>query len=196
MTSPSEIADLIYSHRREKVSASLSMDRVREWLRHEDANVRGAAYTVLSEAPETLDPHPSVEEFVSLALDVLARTIGAESTGYWAFSGYEAAWNLASWFSAMVLEEATPRPFLETIVARLGTLYEKLDEHSRETLVNRALEHMFEHVELRDLFCGWKSHPVLARAYADSCLWGDKGGDSPLVGSGQRRGPADEGGGP
>lgn len=186
MPSAGDIVETICSALRSKQPASLPFARVREWLGHDDPEVRGAAYKVLSEEPHVLDPHPTVDDFVSLALEFLDRTIGAASGGDWAYSGYETAWNLASWFNCLALDPSTPRPLVDSIVGRLGALYERLDENSRETLVNGALEHIFERQELRDLFSGWTSHPVLARAYADSCLWGDKGGDSPLVGRGQR----------
>jgi hypothetical protein len=162
----------------------MSFARLREWLGHDDPEVRGAAFKVLSENPDLLDPHPTVEDFVLLALEFLDKTIGAKDGGDWAYSGYETAWSLASWFSWLALDSSTPRPLLDSIIVRLGVLYERLDEDGRETLVNGALEHIFEREELRELFRGWQSHPVLARAYADSCLWGDHGGDSPLVGRG------------
>ncbi len=182
-----EIIETLCTALRDKQPASVPFGRVREWLGHDDPEVRGAAYKVLSEEPHLLDPHPAVDDFVSLALEFLDRTIGAAGGGDWAYSGYEATWNLASWFSWLALDPSTPPPLLESIVERLGALYERLDETGRETLVNGALEHIFERQELRDLFIAWKAHPVLSRAYADSCLWGDRGGDSPLVGRGQRR---------
>lgn len=186
MLSADDIVETICSALRSKQPGSLPLARIREWLGHDDPEVRGVAYKVLSEDPHLLDPHPTVDDFVSLALQFLDKTIGAAGGGDWAYSGYEVSWHLASWFSSLALDPSTPRPFLDSIVEHLGTLYERLDENGRETLVNGALEHIFERQELRDLFVAWKSHPVLARAYADSCLWGDNGGDSPLVGRGQR----------
>lgn len=186
MPTAGEIVETICSALQSKQPGSVALARIRDWLGHDDPEVRGAAYKILSEEPHLLDPHPTVEEFVSLALEFLDRTIGAADGGDWAYSGYESAWNVASWFSWLALDPSTPRPLLDSIIERLGALYERLDENGRETLVNGALEHIFERQELRGLFSAWKSHPVLTRAYADACLWGDKGGDSPLVGRGQR----------
>lgn len=189
MPTAGEIVEIICSALRSKQPASLPLAHVRDWLSHDDPEVRGAAYKVVSEEPLLLDPHLTVDDFVPLALEFLDRTIGAASGGDWAYSGYEATWNLASWFSRLAQDPSTPRPLLSRIVERLGTLYQRLDKTGRETLVNGALEHVFERQDLRELFIAWKSHPVLGRAYADSCLWRDKGGDSPLAGRGLRRTP-------
>ncbi len=126
-----DIIEAIRSALRDKRPATLPFAAAREWLGHDDPEVRGAAFHVLSEHPDLLDPHPTVEDFVSLALEFLDKTIDARAGGDWAYSGYEVAWHLASWFSSLALDPSTPRPFLESIVDHLGALYERLDENGR-----------------------------------------------------------------
>lgn len=182
MGDAAQIIETICATLSDGAQAALSLESVREWLTHEAAEVRGAAYKILREKPDRLTPHPTLDEFVSLALRYLGTTIGATTGGDWAYSGYEAARDSAAWFGWLAGDESTEREFLDSIVARLGDVCVRLDDESRKTMVNGALEHIFERREFRSLFEGWKVHPVLGQLYADACLWADRGGDSPLVG--------------
>ncbi len=174
---------------------ALAKSTLQEWLAHSDPEVRGAAYLLIRERDLALHTEPSLtrEDIVEIVLAFFGRAIHEETGGDWAFSGYEAAWDFAAWFTTIADDSSVPRALVVDIANWLGRLYLTSDAEARTTLINGALEHIFERRHLRKLFRGWESSVELAHAKRRSAIWSDAGGDSPIVGRRHPRRPPKKG---
>jgi len=156
------------------------------WWSSSDLEVQGAVYALMNKAGRGLriDPWPSGEVVARFFRSYLARCIHEDPNTDWTYSRYEAGWEVASWMAS--LDGTGDAGELLRNRDWLADLYLGGSAEERTALVNAALEHIFERPSLRSLFRDWKDHPVLSKAYEDAALWVKEGGDSPLVGRGQR----------
>ena len=165
-------------------AGAISKELVKEWLNHDDPEVRGAAYTLLREKDRRLltDPPLTSDETADLVVTFFERTVSLRKAGDWSFSGYEAAWDFASWFAFVAESGIASSSTLESIAGCLARLYLASDEEARTTIEHGALEHIMERKSLRKLFRKWPKKPGLAEAYFTASSWSEHGGTHRLWG--------------
>lgn len=154
------------------------------WMNDTDIEVQGAAYTLFQKLGDTLRVDPPLEDadVLHFIQRYLERCFHEDPDGAWSHSRYAAGWELASWLGSLFDSGKVPEDVLKGLRDWLGGMYRAGSGAEREALVNATLEHLFERRSVRAFFRDWEKDPVLGTAFADAALWGEKGGDSPLVG--------------
>jgi hypothetical protein len=154
----------------------VSKSKVLEWMRSADLQVRGALYTLISDAGRAKHIRPSLqfEDYYGFVLPYLEQCIEQNPDGEWTDSRYLAGHALVAWIFDFWNNEAVPRAKLAEIKHRLADLYKRGDAGVRDAVVNAVLEHLFENRQLATYFGDWKKDPVLERAYKDALSWTEK----------------------
>jgi hypothetical protein len=156
--------------------------RVLEWMRSPDLEVRGALYSMITDAERAARIKPALqfEDYYAFVLDYLEQCIEEGPDGEWTDSRYLAGHQLVAWINNFWNNEAVPRARLTEIKHRLANLYKRGDEDVRDAVLNGVLEHLFENRQVANYFSDWERDPALARVYDDALLWRKKklGGES------------------
>lgn len=147
--------------------------RVLDWMRTTDLEVRGALYSIITDAERAsrIKPPLQFEDYYAFVIEYLEQCIEQGPEGEWADSRYLAGHQLVAWIIDFWNRKAVPRARIAEIKNRLGDLYKRGDEDVRDAVLNGVLEHLFENRQLANYFKDWESDPVLARAYSDALLW-------------------------
>jgi hypothetical protein len=148
-------------------------DRVLAWMQEKDIEILGAVYELTAKAWNRIQPELTMEEQCNFMLGYLLGCIRNNiQDGEWCHSGFEAAWEFASWFkhlSTMPGAESN----LVTAVRELTSLYRDGDSDLRNRIGTGVLEHVFEVKRLRQYFQEWQSDPVLKEEFEISAAWGN-----------------------
>ena len=152
--------------------------RVLEWMGCPNLNVRGALYSLITDAAcaRLVKPALEFDDYYAFVLDYLEQCIERNPEGEWVESRYLAGHQLVAWIVDFWGNEAVPRSKLAAIKSRLAELYKRGDEDIRDAVVNGVLEHLFENRSLAKYFRDWEADPILASAYSDAMLWDKKPG--------------------
>jgi hypothetical protein len=179
-----DILDRVVNLVQHPLGESVSVDEVRSWMQHPDVEVQGAAYQLLrklGDAPVIVPVIPA-DERTAFYRAYLERCFREDVEGEWTYSRYSTCWEIAAWMATLFANPAVNSAVLTGLKEWLAERYLNGTNDERDALLNGTLEHLFERPEIREYFRDWCTDPELSQAYADACLWGDEGGDSPLVG--------------
>jgi hypothetical protein len=152
--------------------------KVLEWMRSPDIQVRGALYSMVSEAGRASHIKPSLqfEDYYGFVLDYLEQCIEENRDEDWVDSRYLAGHELVAWIVDFWKNPSIPRERHAEIKRRLAALYQRGDDGVRDGVINGVLEHLFENRGIAKYYQSWENDPVLAKAYKDALLWSDADG--------------------
>lgn len=184
-----DIFDRVIALVQDPRAQAISAELVRSWMRHPDIEVQGAAYQLLRKIGDAPVVVPSVptDERIAFYRAYLERCFDEDVEGGWTYSRYSTCWEVAGWIAALFEDAVANGSLLSELKEWLASRYLNGTVDERDALLNGTLEHLFERPEIRDYFRDWSTTPGLSQAFADACLWADKGGDSPLVGKKPKR---------
>lgn len=153
-------------------NSPISKNQIKIWMDSPDIEVLGALYAFISKRQnwDKINPSLSKEEWISFVLNYFDRCLMEDVDGEWAHGRYPAAWEVASWFCALWKSD-DDRELLHEIKEWLGTLYKNGNIELRRSLIDGALEHMFEKKSIRRFFADWKQDAELMHAFAEACDW-------------------------
>jgi hypothetical protein len=144
-----------------------------KWMRESDIEVRGAVYELTSKAWNRIQPELSMDEQCRFMLQYLMDCLRDNNPETeWSHTGFEAAWELASWFKHLAKITGT-EAVLTTAVAELTALYRTGDAEIKNRIGTGVLEHIFEVKSLRGYFKEWESDTELKEEYKKCAAWGN-----------------------
>jgi len=167
MNTRDEIIELI------KTPKPIQKEMVLQWMSSEDLSVRGALYMLTNKAWSYIKPELSMQEQCAFMRRYLIECLEKNQSkeDELVHSGFEAAWEIASWMKHLRKIKGTAT-ILPDIIADLERLYRKANEETRNRITTGALEHIFEDSELVPLFEKWRRDPDLRTAYSAALEWG------------------------
>src|SRR5713226_4791810 len=134
-----------------------------------DLETRALVYELTDRHWSRISPELSMNEQCSFMsrylLDCLAANRQDEEHVH---SGFEAAWELASWLKHLRTLEGTEK-VIERVVRDLELLYRRSDPETRNRIETGAVEHVLEDRKLRKFFSNWQDDSELRSAY-EHCL--------------------------
>jgi hypothetical protein len=164
---PNEIISLIGE------DGIIAKEQVLAWMQEKDLELRGAVYELTSKAWNRIQPEPTMEEQCNFMLQYLLDCIRENNhETEWSHTGFEAAWELASWFKHLnKLPEA--EGVIINAAQKLTAMYRAGDDDLKNRIATGALEHIFEVKKLRKYFDEWRSDPELKEEYETCAGWGN-----------------------
>ena len=153
--------------------ASVSQERVAEWIGSGDIETWGAVYELILRAHDRIEPELSLGEACGFVRRYLLKCLEEDpAPGDFVHGGYQAAWDLAAWLKHLDEMGAEAEEIQEDLAADVEALYRRGNESVRDRILSGFLEHAFERRSLRRLFAEWKNDPALGRAYELALEWG------------------------
>jgi len=164
---PTEIINLISK------DGIILKEQALAWMQEQDLEIRGAVYELTSKAWNRIQPEPSMEEQCNFMLQYLLDCIRENNQDTeWSHTGFEAAWELASWFKHLNKMPAA-EGVITTAAQRLTAMYRTGDDNLKNRIATGTLEHIFEIKQLRKYFDEWKADPELKAEYENCAAWGN-----------------------
>jgi hypothetical protein len=148
-------------------------DLVVEWCQAAD-DIRSLAllYRLTGEAYERIQPPLGQQETCQLIQKYLLACIRLNPGDGCAFSRYQGAWTLLSWFQHLS-RLADTTPVLRDVASAVTQLYLESDAEVRTAIETGFLEHVLEDEEFRPLFAGWAHDNRLREAWHAALAWGE-----------------------
>ncbi len=148
-------------------------EQVLAWMQETDLEVRGAVYELTSKEWNRIQPEPTMEEQCNFMLQYLLDCVYENNKETErSHTGFEAAWELASWFKHLnKMPEA--EGFIITAAKKLTAMYRAGDDELKNRIATGTLEHIFEVKNLRKFFDEWQSDPELKAEYENCAAWGN-----------------------
>jgi hypothetical protein len=135
---PNEIVSLIIE------DGVIPKGQVLNWMQEKDLEIRGAVYELTAKAWDRIQPEPTMKEQCSFMQQYLLDCIRENHKDTeWSHSGFEAAWELASWFKHLNKMPGT-EGVLMTAARELTTMYRSGDNDLKNRIATGTLEHIFE----------------------------------------------------
>jgi len=170
---PNAIIDLI------DMDTVIPKEDVLTWMQEKDFEIRGAIYELTSKAWNRIQPELTMEEQCSFMLHYLVDCIrDNHQDTEWSHSGFEAAWEFASWLKHLNKIPGT-EGILATAARELTAMYRAGDDDLRNRIATGALEHIFEVKNLRKYFDEWQADPELKEEYEACSGWGNAHSKAP-----------------
>jgi hypothetical protein len=148
-------------------------DLVAEWCQVAD-DVRSLAllYRLTGEAYDRIVPPLGQQETCRLIQKYLLACLRLNPEDGVAFSRYQAAWTLVSWFQHLSRLPDT-MPILRDAASTVTQLYLESDAEVRTAIETGFLEHVLEDEEFRPLFAGWAQDDRLSETWQAALAWGE-----------------------
>ena len=170
---PTEIINLIGEH------GIIPKEHVLAWMQEKDLEVRGAVYELTSKAWDRIQPVPTMEEQCNFMLQYLLDCICENNQETeWSHTGFEAAWELASWLKHLNTMPESERVIV-TAADKLTAMYRAGGDDLKNRIATGTLEHVFEVKQLRKYFDEWLSDPELREEYEACAGWGNAHVEAP-----------------
>lgn len=152
----------------------ISRDLAVEWCRRaDDITTRALLYRLTGEAYERIQPLLGQQETCRVIQRYLLACIRLDPQDGAAFSRYEAARVLVSWFQHLSRLAGDTTPALHDAASAVTQLYLESDAEVRNAIETGFLEHVLEDEEFRPLFSGWAQDHRLREAWQFALAWGE-----------------------
>jgi hypothetical protein len=153
--------------------APIARELVVEWCqRADDVKSLALLYRLTGEAYERIQPPLGQQETCRLIQRYLMECLRLNPEDGVAFSRYQAAWTLLSWFQHLS-RLADTSPLLRNAASAVTQLYLESDTEVRTAIETGFLEHVLEDEEFRPLFAGWEQDSRLREAWQAALAWGE-----------------------
>src|SRR5215831_10451737 len=143
-----------------KPGGEIARERLRAWMSNENPEVRHAVYGLLRGHSVHVSPALDRDECFRFFQDHLSRALKAAGGSNSALTRHGAAWEIAGWMAGLFRQQSGDKEVLVRLRDWIESMYLNGSADDRETLVNGALEHLFEDSKIRKFFSGWKKDPV------------------------------------
>jgi hypothetical protein len=151
----------------------IARELVVEWCRGaDDVKALALLYRLTDEAYERIQPPLGQQESCRLIQRYLLECLRLNPEDGVAFSRYQAAWTLVSWFQHLS-RLADTTPVLRDAASAVTQLYLESDAEVRTAIETGFLEHVLEDEEFRPLFAGWEQDGRLREAWQAALAWGE-----------------------
>jgi len=151
---------------------TISRDIVLEWCQSSnDIKTLELLYRFTYKAYNRIQPPLGQEETCRLIQRYLLECIRLNPEKEIAFSRYEAAWTLVSWFQHLSRLEDTIS-ILRDAASAITQLYLESDAEVRAAIETGFLEHVLEDEEFHPLFAGWAHDDRLQETWQAAMVWG------------------------
>lgn len=156
-----------------EATGSIPKDQVLAWMADADLETRGALYVLTDKAWSRIQPPLTMGEQCSFMAAYLLDCLETNpQSGNWTHSGFEAAWELASWLKHLDDTSGTVH-VLQNVAQEIERIYRRADRETKDRIMAGLLDHAFEQKTVRRFFAHWQRDPVLRRAYELCAEWGD-----------------------
>lgn len=149
---------------------------VLRWMKSKELEVLGVidSYISSSKYNHRIDPPLELGDIISFKKRYLSRCLIEGQESDWISGRYEAAWEIAAFFSSLWSDSNVSRDVVNDLKKWLGHQYAQAAPDIRVSIVNGTLEHLFEVPEIANYFSDWKDIPDLCSAYLDAKKWSNK----------------------
>ena len=138
----------------------------------DDVKSLALLYRLTDEAYERIHPPLGQQETCRLIQRYLLECLRLNPEDGIAFSRYQAAWTLVSWFQHLS-RLADTTPVLRDAASAVTQLYLESDTDVRTAIETGFLEHVLEDGDFRPLFAGWEHDNRLREAWRAALAWGE-----------------------
>ncbi len=160
----------------------ISAEQILEWMKSSDLEIQAIVCELLFDSArmKRVSPRLAFVDYRDFILQYLRQCIFKNPDSEHAESRWEACSTFANWFRLIWQDEELRRiaaPAAKNFASEMCT---QSDPEIRRTMIQAALEHMFENPDVRVFFADWATEPALREAFDAASEWSLKGGHSPL----------------